>query len=142
MSFDDLLLGTDLVFVPRLAENMARLGEDFFAKILNDDELAYCQSNPKHFLKRAASHVAVKEATAKALGIGISGLGWESGSGWKEIAVVSKSQSPPGLSLSGRALEAADRLGVRFWRVSLSHESDYAMATVVGLISCRQQPLS
>lgn len=134
----DLVLGTDLVFVPRLTERYRRHGDVFFRKILTESELAYCKgSDPVRetlFVKRAAGKIAVKEAVSKALGIGINGLGWAQGAAWREIEVTAQSQSPPGLMLTGRALDASDRLGIRSWRLSLSHDGDYATATVIGLL--------
>ena len=134
----NLLLGTDLVYVPRLQASFQRHGEAFFQKLLTPTEWAYCQSVGPHrepqLIRRAAGRIALKEAVAKALGIGINGLGWTQGAQWKEIEIVSESQSPPGLCLHGRALETATNLGVSTWRCSLSHDGDYAMATAVGLI--------
>jgi holo-[acyl-carrier protein] synthase len=132
--FHNLLPGTDLVYVPRLAKPYARFGTKFFDRLLSPAELAYCNCNERQFLKRAAGRIAVKEATSKALGTGLNGLGWHQGVDWLEIEVIGQSQSPPGLALSGRALEVANGLKVRAWRVSLSHDGDYAMATVIGLI--------
>ena len=88
-------------------------------------------------VRRAAGRIALKEAVAKALGIGINGLGWTKGAPWKAIEVVGQSQSPPGLCLHGRALETATNLGIQAWRCSLSHDGDYAMATAIGLIGLR-----
>jgi holo-[acyl-carrier protein] synthase len=105
---------------------------------LTDAELAYCKgtaSSPESvFVKRVAGRIAVKEAVSKVLGVGINGLGWDQGVAWREIEVVSQNQKPPGLQLSGRALVISDRLGIRSWRLSLSHDGDYAMATVIGLL--------
>jgi holo-[acyl-carrier protein] synthase len=86
------------------------------------------------FIQKAAGRIAVKEAVSKALGCGVNGLGWRQGVQWRDIEVVSQKQSPPELLLRGRALDASTRLGVRTWRLSLSHDGDYALATVVGLI--------
>jgi holo-[acyl-carrier protein] synthase len=135
----DLRLGTDLVFVPRLTASYRKYGDAFFRKLLTETELAYCHgknapAREAQFIKHAAGRIAVKEAVAKALGIGMNGLGWSQGAFWREIEVTSQSQSPPGLQLHGRALEAADRLGIRAWRLSLSHDGDYAVATVIGLL--------
>lgn len=130
-------LGTDLVFVPRLAKAYQHYGLSFFQKLLTADELAYCQGSGVFretlFLRRAAGRIAVKEATSKALGTGLNGLGWHQGVQWREIETLSKSQSPPTLLLRGRALEISNRLGIRVWRLSLSHDGEYALATVAGL---------
>lgn len=133
----DLLLGTDLVFVPRLLANYRRHGSKFFTRLLTDSEWAYCQGEgpvrDTLTIKKAAGRIAVKEAVSKALGCGLNGLGWAQGVQWKQIEVLSQSQSPPGLRLTGRALEISDELGIRAWRVSLSHDGDYATATVIAL---------
>jgi holo-[acyl-carrier protein] synthase len=135
----NLLLGTDLVHVPRLKKSYQRYGETFFLKLLTPAEWAYCQSAGQNreaqIIRRAAGRIALKEAVAKALGIGINGLGWTQGAQWKDIEVVGQTQSPPGIMLRGRALETSDHLGVSVWRCSLSHDGDYAMATVIGLIT-------
>jgi len=135
----NLLLGTDLVHVPRLQNSYQRYGAAFFQKLLTPAEWAYCESAGQNralqIIRRAAGRIALKEALAKALGIGINGMGWTQGAQWKDIEIVGQSQSPPGIVLHGRALESADQLNVSLWRCSLSHDGDYAMATVIGLIS-------
>lgn len=143
-SAGDLLLGTDLVYIPRLQESYRRYGSSFFLKLLRETELAYCEGSAEAgkagkvresvMIKKAAGRIAVKEAVSKALGCGLNGLGWVQGVQWKDIEIVSQVQSPPALLLHGRALDLSTNLGVRAWRLSLSHDGDYAMATVVGLI--------
>lgn len=134
----NLVLGTDLVHVPRLRVSYQRYGEAFFNKLLTPAEWAYCQGvgplREPQLIRRAAGRIALKEAVAKALGIGINGLGWTQGAQWKDIEVVGQSQSPPGLCLHGRALETSTNLGIGAWRCSLSHDGDYALATAIGLI--------
>lgn len=134
----NLILGTDLVHVPRLRVSFQRYGEAFFNKLLTANEWAYCQGvgalREPQLIRRAAGRIALKEAVAKALGIGINGLGWTQGAQWKDIEVLGQSQSPPSICLHGRALETAANLGVSAWRCSLSHDGDYAMATAIGLI--------
>lgn len=135
--FSDLRLGTDLVWIPRLSENHRRYGEAFFARLLTPDEMDYCRrrgGGDKAFIRHAAGRIALKEAISKALGVGINGLGWRQGVSWQAMEIVSRSQQPPELHLNGTAQEIANRLGVRQWRLSLSHEGDYAMATAVALI--------
>lgn len=132
-------LGTDLVYIPRLAEGYTRFGIRFLARFLTPEELSYCQGQgglrEGVFLKRAAGRIAVKEAVSKALGTGLNGLGWAQGVYWHNIEVISKPQSPPDLILNGRALQVSAELDIGCWRISLSHDGDYAMATVMGLVS-------
>lgn len=128
----DIRIGTDLVFVPRLKKLEARYGEAFFLKVLTPDEWAYCRAGgPKRRLSRAAARIAAKEAAAKALGCGLNGLGWGLGIGWREIEVITSTQAPPLLQLHGRAQERARRLKLHAWCLSLSHDGEYAMATVI-----------
>jgi holo-[acyl-carrier protein] synthase len=134
----NLLLGTDLVFIPRLTMRYERHGRKFFTKLLTETELFYCEANSSVrttvFIQKVAARIAVKEAVAKALGCGVNGLGWGQGIHWKEIETISQNQSPPHLVLTGRALEISLEFKVKVWRFSLSHDGDYAMATVIGLI--------
>jgi len=135
--FQNLVLGTDLVHIPRLKKSYARLGERFLSRLLTPAELAYCRGNgifrEAVFLKKVAARIAIKEAVSKALGTGLNGLGWSQGIDWREVEMISKAQSPPELTLNGRALEIATGSGIRCWRLSLSHDGDYALATVIGL---------
>lgn len=137
-TFIDLRIGTDLVYTPRLRRSYARLGVRFVQRLLTPGELAYCQGDgvfrESFFLKRVAARIAVKEAVAKALGSGLNGLGWGQGIDWQDVEVVAHKQSPPELVLSGRALQCARQLNIECWRFSLSHDGDYAIATVTGLI--------
>lgn len=137
-TYIDLRVGTDLVYIPRLRQSYARLGLRFFRRLLTPQELAYCQGEgifrEAFFLKRVAARIAVKEAVAKALGSGLNGLGWGQGIHWQDVEVVAQQQSPPELVLSGRALKCASQLNIESWRFSLSHDGDYALATVTGLI--------
>ena len=84
---------------------------------------------------RAAGRIALKEAVSKALGVGVNGLGWSNGLSWREVEVVAEVRQAPTLLLHGRAKQIANERHIRAWRTSLSHDGDYAMATVIGLIA-------
>lgn len=135
--FQSLHLGTDLVYTPRLGQSYARLGDRFLRRLLTPGEFDYCKGTgvfrESVFLSRAAGRIATKEAVSKALGTGLNGLGWGQGINWLDVEIVSQPQSPPVLVLNGRALEVSAGLGIRCWRFSLSHDGDYALATVIGL---------
>jgi holo-[acyl-carrier protein] synthase len=138
-AFSDVCLGTDLVYVPRLMKIYRRYGAAFFRKLLTAQEWDYCDNagtgGDRMRIRRASARIAVKEAVSKALGCGLNGLGWAQGVGWRDIEVVSVPQSPPQLRFSGEALERATAQGLHHWRVSISHDGDYAMATVIGLVA-------
>jgi holo-[acyl-carrier protein] synthase len=127
-------LGNDLVYIPRLEQAHQRHGDAFFRKVLTPDEWAYCQAGgKKRWLARVAVRLAVKEAVAKALGCGLNGLGWGHGIDWQEVEVVSTHQAPPTVQLHGKAANQAHASGLVAWQISLSHDGDYGLATVLGL---------
>jgi holo-[acyl-carrier protein] synthase len=71
-----------------------------------------------------ATCFAAKEAVAKALG-GPDGLLWT------DVEVVHDCRGRPLLEVSGSVAEAAARLGVRSWHLSLSHDGGLCVAMVV-----------
>lgn len=73
---------------------------------------------------RLAARFAAKEAVAKTLG-GPGGLGWH------DVEVVVEDSGRPRLAVGGAVAAAAERLGVRRWHVSLSHDAGMAIALVV-----------
>ncbi len=85
-----------------------------------------------------AARFAAKEATAKALGIGLRGPGGArpglpAPAGWLEIEVVRTPSGQPTLHLTGRAAERAAELGWCSTALSLSHARHSAIASVVAL---------
>ena len=59
------------------------------------------------------------------------GAGTAEGVGWRDIEVQGGGDKPPRLVLSGGAEERARALGIEHLHLSLSHESDAALAFVV-----------
>jgi holo-[acyl-carrier protein] synthase len=70
--------------------------------------------------------VAAKEAAMKAVG-----TGWAGGVRWLDIEIGSPGGAVPRLTLGGAILAHASSRGIRETLVSLSHDGDYAVATVV-----------
>jgi holo-[acyl-carrier protein] synthase len=127
-------LGSDLVHIPRLEKSWRRHGEAFFLKLLSETEWRYCcQGHPKLWMRRAAGRIAVKEAVAKALGCGLNGLGWGEGIHWRDLEVISMEKAAPQLRVTGQAAFFQKQLNIVCWRISFSHDGDYAFATVLGL---------
>jgi len=119
-------LGTDMIEIARIEHSLARFGDAFLRRIYTAAEIAYCQQKKKTAAESFAARFAAKEATAKALGTGIS-----LGVAWTEIEVVRLPGRRPTLHLSGRAAAIAERLGIRHLSVSLSHIRELAIAVVV-----------
>ena len=116
-----LSTGVDIIEIGRIAEVLERYGERFLRRIYTPGELEYCRGRPS----KLASRFAAKEATMKALGTGVRGVGW------KDIEVERALSGAPSILLHGRAKSRAERLGVVEISVSMSDSQDNAVAFVV-----------
>ena len=74
-----------------------------------------------------AGRWAAKEAVSKVLGLGVRGIGW------RDIEVERLPTGQPAVRLHGRAAARAEQLGMGRIAVSISHESDYAVAIAFGI---------
>jgi holo-[acyl-carrier protein] synthase len=121
-----MLVGTgiDVVEIERIAASIERYGARFLDRIFTAEEIAYCQRK-KNSAESFAARFAAKEAGAKALGTGI-----QRGVIWTEIEVRRAPGERPTLHFSGRALEIAEKLGVKHISLSLTHDRNSAMAAV------------
>ena len=61
------------------------------------------------------------------LGLGVRGIGW------RDIEVVRLPTGQPSVSLHGRAAARAEQLGMDRIALSITHESDYAVAIAFGI---------
>ena len=121
-----MLVGTgiDVVEVERIARSIDRYGLRFLSRVFTPGEIAYSQRK-KNCAESFAARFAAKEAAAKALGTGI-----QHGTTWTEMEVRRAPGQRPTLHFSGRALEMAERLGVKHVSLSLTHSKTVAIATV------------
>lgn len=117
-------IGTDIVRIQRLDDNLARYGERFASRILADSELEGFQTSARkaHFL---AKRFAAKEAAVKALG-----TGFRDGLNLRDIGVTNDELGKPVLVFSTRAQQELDSRGIGNCHLSLSDEQDYAVAFV------------
>jgi len=74
-----------------------------------------------------AGRWAAKEAVSKVLGLGVRGIGW------RDIEVERLPTGQPAVRLHGRAAERAGQLGMDRIALSITHESDYAVAIAFGV---------
>ena len=74
-----------------------------------------------------AGRWAAKEAVSKVLGLGVRGIGW------KDIEVERLPTGQPAVRLHGRAAARAEQLGMARIALSITHESDYAVAIAFGV---------
>ena len=117
-------IGTDIVRVSRIQDDISRFGTRFAQRILCDRELAEfeAQNRKAHFLAR---RFAVKEAAAKAMG-----TGFNHGVSARDIGVTHDTNGKPELQFTGGAFRFIQDHGITHWHVSLADEEDHAVAFV------------
>ncbi|MBI3571636.1 MAG: holo-ACP synthase [Gammaproteobacteria bacterium] len=117
-------IGTDIVRVARMQEDLDRFGDRFAERILTVGELQEFHQNASkaNFLAR---RFAAKEAAVKALGTGFS-----HGVQLRDIEVTHDEQGKPLLEFSGRAREFLQEKKISIAHISLADEKDHAVAFV------------
>ena len=116
-------LGIDIIRVSRIRDSLARFGDRFSKRVLTPAEMAYVRGRPETM----AGRWAAKEAVSKVLGLGVRGIGW------RDIEIERLPTGQPAIKLHGRAARRAEQLGMGRVAVSISHESEYAVAIAYGV---------
>jgi holo-[acyl-carrier protein] synthase len=116
-------LGIDIIKVGRIEGTLARFGRRFSKRVLTPAEDRYVRDRPETM----AGRWAAKEAVSKVLGLGVRGIGWT------EIEIERLPTGAPSVRLHGRAARRAEQLGMARIAVSISHESEYAVAIAFGI---------
>jgi holo-[acyl-carrier protein] synthase len=118
-------VGIDAVDVGRFAAILDRRPA-MRERLFSEGERAYAATlrNPVPSL---AARFAVKEATMKALGVGVGAFDWV------DVEVVRAPGGRPSLVVGGRAEVLAQAAGVGGWQVSLTHTDLIATAVVLAL---------
>ncbi|MGD0018219.1 MAG: holo-ACP synthase [Candidatus Limnocylindrales bacterium] len=116
-------LGIDIIRVQRIADALKRFGDRFANRVLTPTEAAYVRNRPETL----AGRWAAKEAVSKVLGLGVRGIGW------RDIEIERLPTGQPAVRLHGRAARRATQLGMGRIAVSISHESEFAVATAYGV---------
>jgi len=116
-------LGIDIIKVARIRDTLDRFGARFSRRVLTPNEQRYVRDRPETF----AGRWAAKEAVSKVLGLGVRGIGW------RDIEVERLPTGQPAVRLHGRAAERAEQLGMDRIALSITHESDYAVAIAFGV---------
>jgi holo-[acyl-carrier protein] synthase len=117
-----MLVGVDLIEIERIARALERY-PGFRELCFTEAERAYCDSRanpPQHYAARFAG----KEAVGKALGSGVRFT-------WREIEIAGRPK--PGVTLSGRTRDWAERIGAGRIDLSMTHSRE--LATAVAIVS-------
>ncbi|NYF09923.1 holo-[acyl-carrier protein] synthase [Leifsonia sp. AK011] len=117
-------VGVDLVDVRRLALMIEDAGGDFLESVWTLAERTACGDAAD----RLAARWAAKEATMKALGVGIGTVDPI------DIEVRVDDRGAPSVFLSRSAQARAAELNVESWSVSMSHEGGMALAVAVATL--------
>lgn len=122
-------VGTDLIYINRIENALARHGERFLKRILGPGERAKFDAryarDPRRGVTFLATRFAAKEAFSKAIGLGI-----RSPMRWSAMQTLNAPSGKPMVVLSGDLKTWYEaRYGEA--HVSLTDESDIAMALVI-----------
>ncbi len=118
-------LGIDIIKVARIRDTLARFGARFSRRVLTPLEARYVRDRPETL----AGRWAAKEAVSKVLGLGVRGIGW------RDIEIERLPTGQPAVRLHGRAAARASQLGMGRVALSISHDTEYAVAIAFGVRS-------
>ena len=113
-------VGLDLIEIARIRRALERY-PGFRDRCFTPAEQAYCDSRPNP-AESYAGRFAGKEAVGKALGSGVRFT-------WKEIEIAGRPK--PGVRLSGRTKEWAERTSAGAIDLSMTHSRELAAAICV-----------
>ena len=118
-------IGTDLLAVARMRTAWQRRGEALASRLLHQDELALLtgKSDPSRWL---AKRFAAKEALLKALGTGL-----RQGLSWHDMVILPDELGRPEVTWYGVGKARLENLGACRTYLSISDETDYALAFAV-----------
>ncbi|OLQ89271.1 holo-ACP synthase [Vibrio panuliri] len=118
-------LGTDIAEIERVEKALSRTGVAFAQRILTPEEMTRF-ADSKQQGRFLAKRFAAKEAASKALGTGIA-----KGVTFHDFTITNDDAGKPQLTLSNKALQLANAMGVKHLHLSISDERHYAVATVI-----------
>jgi len=128
-----LTVGLDVVSVSEVSAALNRFGDRYVDRVFTAREAAYCRASAT-IAERLAVRFAAKEATVKALQ---PERRWTD---WRAIEVKRDKSGRCGLVLHREAASLASRRGLRHFALSMSHDSDCAVAIVAAFRDSIQRP--
>jgi holo-[acyl-carrier protein] synthase len=122
--------GVDLVDIAAFERAIDATGGEMAQACFTDGERLDAAGR----LERLATRWAVKEAVAKALGVGLL-----QGIGFRDVEVIACDGGMLRIALRGEAREIADRQRLNEWAISVSHERGLAIGFVVATQASESQ---
>lgn len=125
-------IGMDLVEISEVARSISDFGDRYLRRVFAEHELLGCRTHSGDpDVERLAARFAAKEATIKALDIADA-------TELTHIVVVNAANGRPELQLLGVYARRSHELGAFAVDLTLTHERNYAAATVIILTNnCR-----
>lgn len=119
--------GVDIIKVDRIRRILKRPYKDaFLKKIFNTEEIDYFRNN-KYDAKSISGYFAVKEAIMKTLKKGMDKTSF------KDITILKTEDNCPYIKLQGNAKKYMKENNIKDFKISISHEKEYAIAFVIAV---------
>ncbi|MCE5186622.1 MAG: holo-ACP synthase [Planctomycetaceae bacterium] len=119
--------GVDLVDFGRIEQMLSRHEQRFLERVFTATELADA-GKVKNRIEKLAGRFASKEAVMKLIG-----TGWRDGIAWTDIEITNNAFGQPQVSLRGRVRQIADEKQIEQITLSITHTSNFAIASAVAL---------
>ncbi|CAM3528286.1 holo-ACP synthase [Paraphotobacterium marinum] len=118
-------IGIDICEILRIKRLYEKYNHSFLKKILTEKEIQdfYERNESLSFL---AGRFAAKESIVKALGTGFTG-----GISFQDFTVFNDKYGAPKLDIMNNALEIKEAKNINQIHLSISHEKNYAVASVI-----------
>lgn len=120
-------IGTDILKISSIASSTADLNDPFVRKTYTPKEIALITSRPIP-QNSFATRFSGKEAVFKALNI------YGNDIRLNEIEILENENGQPTVTLHGNALRLAEQKGISRILISLSYDTDYAVAYATALL--------
>lgn len=121
-----IFCGNDIIRISRIQDSIEQVGETFLKRVYTEEEIGYCESRRMCKYQSYAARFAAKEAVYKA----VAPITSEDIT-WKDIEVKRNINGKPYIQLYGKLEEMVKEKNIDAIDLSLSHDGDYAIATVV-----------
>ena len=116
-------IGIDLVKIERMKEAHEKWGMKFFERVFTEGEIEYCVQKKIPYPSLAV-RFAAKEAIIKAIGSEIT-------VNMKNIEIISQENGRPIISVKKEVETFFKSKKIKYCHISLSHEREYGIGSVV-----------
>ncbi len=116
-------IGIDLVKIDRMKDAHEKWGLRFFERVFTENEITYCFQKKVPYPSLAV-RFAAKEALIKAIGSEIA-------VNMKDIEIINQENGKPLVEVKGKVKKFFNTKGITHCHISLSHEREYGIGSVV-----------